>query len=90
MRAKQVSGAQVSSQFSKCPMDPSDGSNECTLEEPDGNRGGSGDPEPFELLDLIEEFNLEFKYEVGFRVRYRHRSLPSMAEAQETALPDTI
>ncbi|MFM8857234.1 MAG: hypothetical protein ACKOI2_08550 [Actinomycetota bacterium] len=73
-------------------LEVSDGSNGCSGEEPDGGPDGPGDPQPFELLDLIDEFDLDFEYQLGFRPdfdfdidHYRR-----MAEAQEAALPDTL
>jgi hypothetical protein len=65
-----------------------DGSGGCV---PGGPDGGPDDPEPWELAELIDEFDLEFAYRVDLRPdidididHYRR-----MAEAQEDALPNT-
>ena len=67
----------------------SEGSNGCDREDPDG---GLPDPEPEELLDLIDELNLEFEYDLqpdyDFDIDIDHYR--RLAEAQEEALPDTL
>lgn len=61
----------------------------CTPEVPDG---GSGNLDLGDFLDLIDDINLDFEFDVALRPdidididHYRR-----MAEAQETALPDTL
>ena len=84
--AEQPGFGQGSSQPST--LEITDGSSGCAPEGPDG---GPDDPEPWELTELIDEFDLEFAYQVDLRPDYNIDidHYRRMAEAQENALPNT-
>jgi hypothetical protein len=69
-------------------LEITDGSSGCVPEDPDG---GPDDPEPWELAELIDEFDLEFAYRVDLRpdIDIDIDHFLRMAETQENALPNT-
>jgi hypothetical protein len=69
-------------------LEITNGSSGCAPEDPDGGPDGS---DPWELAELIDEFDLEFAYHVDLRpdIDIDIDHFLRMAETQENALPNT-